>query len=257
MALGSLPPWLQINPSQYLAAVEAGTNAGQAIANASQRAWEENQRMQMQQQQQAIENAAQRLAAERLDAYRQAELKNSQDRLGIEQQRLGSMDIAQQRADEIARHNMAIEQEKANTLSRGAQPITHPEFPGYVFLKNPSGAEIPIVRPPHPKNPLDSARFQLSALNAMAPKGSEDPTSADYQTRTNAVGKILQSLSGVAPQIEPAPSDPKQRKANTAYRTPKGIYTWTGSGWSANTGTIPLTPTAALTADQTEPDDAE
>jgi hypothetical protein len=29
-----------------------------------------------------------------------------------------------------------------------------------------------------------------------------------------------------------APADPKQRKAGQAYTTPKGTYTWTGTGWS-------------------------
>ena len=63
MALGSLPPWLQINPRDYLLATQSGVQAGHAIADSAQRAFEEQQRMKMaadaqqqSQQQQVFEN---------------------------------------------------------------------------------------------------------------------------------------------------------------------------------------------------------
>lgn len=129
MALGSLPPWLNITPSQFLAATEAGTNAGQRIAEAAQRAWEEDQRMRMTQAQQAIENAAQRLAAERLEQYRRGELANAQARLGIEQQGLGlrgrGLDIEQAHNQDLLRLG---EERNKSTAEREADRLKQLDF---------------------------------------------------------------------------------------------------------------------------------
>lgn len=81
--IGSLPPWLQISPRDYLLATQAGVQAGHAIAESTQRAWEQEQQMRMAEErqknvlaQQAIENAQVRLAADRLEQYRQSEIEN-------------------------------------------------------------------------------------------------------------------------------------------------------------------------------------
>jgi len=247
MALGSLPPWLQIQPSDYLRATQAGAQLGTQISENSQRAWEAQQRMRMESeaqnaklQQFALEQAAQRLAADRLEQYRQAEIENRKGELGLQEKRLGSMDIAQQRADEAARHNMAMEEARLNQEKiRPEAEITNlPGAPGFTFLKNPSGALTPLIRPPHTQSPLERARLQMTGLNSMAPRGAEDPTSEAYQSRTNAIGGILRSLSpNTIPSIPDAPREKSQRKANTTYKTPKGIFTWTGSGWSAPSAT--------------------
>lgn len=116
MALGSLPPWLQINPRDYLLATQAGVQAGHAIAESTQRAWEEQERMKMAAEQQksaaqqrAIENAAQRLAADRLEQYRQSEIANRTSELGIQRQGLGlrgeGLDIQRQKVEEIGKTN--------------------------------------------------------------------------------------------------------------------------------------------------------
>ena len=252
MALGSLPPWLQIQPSDYLHATQAGAQLGTQIAENAQRAWEAQQRMRIESeaqnaklQQFTMEQAAQRLAADRLEQYRQAEIANRQQELGIQDKKLGSLDIAQQRADEINRHNMAMEEAKLNqdNIRPEAGITTLPEAPGFTFLKNPSGALTPLIRPAHSQSPLERARLQLSALNSMAPRGAEDPTSEAYQSRTNAVGGILRSLNPNHPPLDipDAPKDKTQRKANTAYKTPKGVFMWTGSGWSAPPAPTPTT----------------
>ncbi len=105
-----LPSWLQISPSDYLRAVEAGTRAGLSIRQANEAAFEHGQRMQMAQEAQqqhekqlAIENAVQRLAQERLEEYRQGELKNQQARLGIEQQGLALRGETASQAEEARR----------------------------------------------------------------------------------------------------------------------------------------------------------
>lgn len=256
MALGSLPPWLNIHPTDFLAATESGSALGQRIAQAQQAAWEEDQRMRMQQEQHAIENAANRLAAERLEQYRQSEIANRQAELGIETKRLGSLDIQQQRADEAARHNAAMEE--ARITGRPEAAITTlPEAPGFTFLKNPSGALTPLVRPPHQQSALERARIQMSGINAMAPRGSEDPTSADYQSRTNAIGQILRSLNPSQPTaFENAPKDTKQRKVNTTYKTPKGLFTWTDRGWIPASTNEPQSLLSAPTV-QDEEDNGE
>lgn len=127
--LGQLPPWLNITPSQFLAATEAGTSAGQRISEAAQRAWEEDQRMRMTQAQQAIENAAQRLAAERLEQYRRGELANAQARLGIEQQGLGlrgqGLDIQRQRAEDMLKLG---EERNKSAAEREADRIKQLDF---------------------------------------------------------------------------------------------------------------------------------
>lgn len=116
MALGSLPPWLQINPRDYLLATQAGAQMGHAISDATTRAFEEQERMKMAAEhqksvlaQQAIENAAQRLAAERLENYRQQEIKNREAELGIQRQGLGlrgeGIDIQRQRVEDLAKTN--------------------------------------------------------------------------------------------------------------------------------------------------------
>lgn len=226
MALGSLPPWLQINPREYLLATQAGVQAGHAIAESARLAFEEQQKMQMaaehqkaQLAQQAIENAAQRLAAERLENYRQQEVAARNAQLGIENKRLGSLDIQQQRADEMARHNQAMEEARLNARPE-AGITTLPDAPGFTFLRNPSGALTPLVRPPHVQSPLERARLQMSGINAMAPRGGEDPTSADYQSRTNAIGGILRSLSAPLSNLPVKPTkrmvyNPKTKKVET------------------------------------------
>lgn len=116
MALGSLPPWLQINPRDYLLATQAGAQMGHAISDATTRAFEEQERMKMAAEhqksvlaQQAIENAMQRLAAERLENYRQQEVKNREAELGIQRQGLGlrgeGLDIQRQRVEDLAKTN--------------------------------------------------------------------------------------------------------------------------------------------------------
>lgn len=224
MALGGdLPPWLSVSPRDFLLATQAGAQMGHAISDATTRAFEEQERMKMAAEhqksvlaQQAIENAAQRLAAERLENYRQQEVAARNAQLGIENKRLGSLDIQQQRADEMARHNQAMEEARLNARPE-AGITTLPEAPGFTFLRNPSGALTPLVRPPHTQSPLERARLQMSGINAMAPRGGEDPTSADYQSRTNAIGGILRSLSAPLSSVPAKPSkrmvyNPKTRK---------------------------------------------
>lgn len=114
-----IPPWLDVSPSDFLKATQAGAQLGHAIADSTQRAWEEQARMQMAQQEQdtkqqqlAVENAQQRLAADRLEQYRQQEASARRDQLGLEKQGLGL------RTDEFGLQKTKVDQEQANRLAQ-------------------------------------------------------------------------------------------------------------------------------------------
>ena len=124
MAIGSLPPWLNVSPHDFVQATAAGATLGHAIADSTMRAWHEQAAMRQaaqeaaanresHAQQVAVENAMNRLAADRLEAYRQSEIANRQKELGLHQQGLqmdqGREDIQQQRADEQVRRNTTLE----------------------------------------------------------------------------------------------------------------------------------------------------
>lgn len=115
MALGSLPPWLNVQPSDFVHAAAAGAQLGHAIADSTMRAWEEQARMRMaaqeaaanreqHAQQLAVDNAMARLAADRLEAYRQSEIANRKAELGLQEKGLGlrgeGLDIQRQRAED-------------------------------------------------------------------------------------------------------------------------------------------------------------
>ena len=113
----ALPPWLQINPRDYLAAVEAGTRAGLSIRQASEQAWENAQRMQMEQQAQqerqqqlGVENQQNRLAQEQLDRYRQQQAATAAQRATIADANEKAMqNFRQAETTETARHNLVSE----------------------------------------------------------------------------------------------------------------------------------------------------
>ena len=119
-----LPPWLNVSPHDFVLATQAGAQLGHQIASSTIQAWEEQARMRMaaqeaaanresHAQQVAVENAMNRLAADRLEAYRQSEIANRQKELGLHQQGLQvdqtREDIQQQRADEQVRRNTTLE----------------------------------------------------------------------------------------------------------------------------------------------------
>lgn len=205
MALGSLPPWLNITPSQFLAATEAGTNAGQRIAEAAQRAWEEDQRMRMTQAQQAIENAAQRLAAERLEQYRRGELANAQARIGIEQQGLGlrsrAADTAEGRLAEMERHNQALEDAKTKA-EEGKQygDIEQLDLGGgarAVYRKGSPGLHIVTSHPDKGLSPTQATALLRATpyINAAMQMGTNSP-----------MGQYVQPLLSAAMQGLPQPA---------------------------------------------------
>ena len=111
-----LPPWLSVTPRDFVLAQQAGAQLGHAIADSTQRAWEARARMQMESeqhqqraQQQAIENAMNQMAAQRLEQYRRDEVAARSRALDLEQAGLGmrgeGLDIQRERVADMAKFN--------------------------------------------------------------------------------------------------------------------------------------------------------
>lgn len=203
MALGSLPPWLNVQPSDYLHAAAAGAQLGHAIADSTLRAWEEQARMRMaaqeaqanreqRAQQQAIDNAMTRLAADRLEQYRQSEIANRQAELGLQQQGLGLREKglgvqeareaeAERRGDEIARHNQAMEEARLKSAEQQGKLYGEPVYsdipgmPGVKAAYRPGSPGIHIITPSRSVGDLTAS--QAASLLTKIPQLADlDPS---------------------------------------------------------------------------------
>jgi hypothetical protein len=219
--LGDLPPWLNIQPAQFLQATEAGARAGlsvaelrqqamaraaqmaEARARAQQQAWEFNETM----RQRAAEQAA-------LNQHRQSQIEQSraenQMMMDYRNRQLasGGVDdaLARERFGEVMRHNQAMEgismdKAKAAAEQGAATIITHPEIPGKKFLRQPSGHEVPINESSGELTPSKKLELKMRGLGMMAPRGTEFAGDPAYQSRTNQVGQMLRELEAI-----PSPS---------------------------------------------------
>lgn len=207
MALGStaVPPWLNIGPTDYLHAIQAGTQAGlevnrqRALAEeaaarrelaqqeAQRQAWEFGETMRQRAQLAAAENERQR-------EYNQGMLNWHREQMRLDAEK----------AAETARHNVAneaIDFDRAQAMVRNgqAQIVTHPEAPDYLFLRNPSGSEAVIKRPEKGLSESDKMGYTFRAFNALEPKAMTDETSPMWQAKTNYASKVLSDL-GVVPK---------------------------------------------------------
>lgn len=220
MAIGTeVPPWLNIGPTDYLRAVQAGGSAGLGIAEARNRAREAAARSAAAQQESAARmQESQRAAAQREwefgERMRQAAEENAMGdafkREQLAQQgryQEGLLGYNQGRLGETTAHNMAMEEisaeKAAQMLARGeAQIVEHPEAPGLKFLRNPSGAESVIERPAKDMTDAQKATFALKAFNAFKPLSEgENVEGPMYNARTNYAGGLLRSM-GALPRPE-------------------------------------------------------
>ena len=207
MAYGEITPtWLQVQPTDYLHAVQAGGAAGLGIAEAqnrareaaartaeaqraaAQREWEFNERMR-----QAAEEHASK------DAFKQQQLAQQ----GKYQE--GMLNYHQGSLGEMTAHNQAMEGISADKAAQmleqgGAQIVEHPEAPGLKFLRNPSGAESVIERPEKPLTDAQKATFALKAFHAFTPVGDENVEGPLYQSRTNYAGGLLRDMGAIPRQ---------------------------------------------------------
>jgi hypothetical protein len=159
-----LPPWLNIAPRDYLAAVESGTRAGLSIRQADQQAqenaqhaWENAQRMQMEaeaqqqrQQQIGVENQQNRLAQERLEQYRQGELQLAQSRQSMPESPLGKLMMDRQTAlgkgdkETASQFDAAIQEQISN---KGRSIYMGQDDQGRPVFQMSEGGASPIGKP--------------------------------------------------------------------------------------------------------------
>ena len=211
----ALPPWLNISPSDYLRAVEAGTQAGLSIRQANQRAWEAAQRLSLEAEAQqeryaalAEESAQRRMAQEGLDRYRQGELANAQARIGVQgagEQSLADYRQAEaQRAlsglDEIKRHNLETEAAAQAAAQARAQGKDY-GAPTFVDVPGVPGAKV-AYRPGSPGSHMILPQRQTGELT---------PTQA-----ATLLGKI-----GTLADIDPSITNEVPRLRNIAFPKPQ------------------------------------
>src|SRR5678816_3049513 len=220
MALGEIPPWLNVQPSDYLRAVQAGGAAGLGIAEAQNRAREAANRLAAAQQEQAARmQDAQRAAAQREwefgERMRQAAEENASGN-ALKQQQLeqqgryqeGMLGYHQRQQGELSAHNQAMESISADKAERlleagQAQIVEHAEAPGLKFLRNPSGSESVIERPNKDLSEGQLLDYSMRAYNMMKPGASELGNEPSYQARTNYAGEVLRKLQ----DRKPSPSE--------------------------------------------------
>jgi hypothetical protein len=173
-----LPPWLQIEPSQYLKAMESGSQAGlerNRLALSAQESLQRNQLAQSEQQQQEREAAA-RMALAKQQQQQQAEqfsagISLQRDRLlaeasqkqeqqsavmalkeaQMQQQAMlaaNSLDAKKQRNDDLATYQQGLLQNK-NDLLDLKEKTAKPTNDGYVTIFDDAGkpeAKLPAPR---------------------------------------------------------------------------------------------------------------
>lgn len=142
-----------------------------------------NQRAQEADQQREVENAMNRLAADRLEQYRQSEIANRKSELGLQERGFGlreqGLSIQQEaekeaakRGDETARHNLAMEQARidADKSKNYGEPTYNPipGIPGAVSAYRSGSPGMHVILPPRAQGQLSAS--QAASLMAKIPE---------------------------------------------------------------------------------------
>jgi len=104
----------------------------------------------------------------------------------------------------------------ADKLANGQATITtHPEAPGVLFLRNPSGSESIVERPTKELTPAQKATFAMKAFNAFKPASIDETESPLYNLRTNYAGGLLRDMGAIP---EPKLGTPTIGEVRKGYR---------------------------------------
>jgi hypothetical protein len=83
--------------------------------------------------------------------------------------------------------------------------------------------------------PITDENGQVIGHWAQPPGGGKPQRIAQTKTKNSGLEDALKAYqaqkSGGGKSIPDAPQNPKDRKKDTTYNTPKGALTWTGTGW--------------------------
>lgn len=241
MALAPLPPWLHVNPAQFLEAARSGTQAGLGIAGLRQRAALAQQEAAQQAQAQAFREQE----AARQDELRRWELGQQLAQKAAEQAAEGERAAAA--LEETKRYRLDqsdIEREKLAELSGyhdvmgeaalaraggiegmgGGQIVTHKEVPGRLFLRQPSGHEIMLPSSTGGEyTPSQITDYTLRAAGAMRPTGVESPTSPTFVNRSNMVWQGMEPVRKQVAAQEAATAAAARTNAPTLLSTPATV----------------------------------
>lgn len=245
----SIPPWLNVSPRDFLSALQAGHSLGLGIATeqarlnesaanrvndflTQQRAfaqrqaeqerqqalavWETQQRMAMEAQRVAAQQAQAQAQQEALNEYRLSDLdirrgetsrKAAEDEamMGYRYDALAQRDALERAKreaayqDELVKGGIGpdeaawIENQGEDPLSyavQGRMPIPFNPAPGQAYITK-GGA---VVKP-QTENTLPLDRFKLSLQEAMVPKLTESPTDQSFLSRSNMAAGMLQKYT--------------------------------------------------------------
>lgn len=186
----AIAPWL--TPTDVIGSMSRGASLGLQERSQDTQESEAADRLKLAYDQMASEErrqsdrAAQALLLKQaemagLNAYRQGELQN----------RAAANAIAQQRANDLANHYAALEKQK--NASAAASIVTHDEFPGVKFLRQPTGHEQVINSGElTPSQKLEHTERAYGMMKLGANEFGDEPS---YQARTNAAAAILKEVA--------------------------------------------------------------
>lgn len=260
MALGEIPPWLNVTPEAFVRAASEGAAAGlgarrqyaseveagdrlrlayDTLASQERRADERAQaalevaqmRTAMQSQAQEAALALREQQAASLDAYRQARL--GQYDTEEERRRAAAAELYGYRQARLDQFQQALDisAEKAQAMaSRGeGEFFTDPMAPGQVFFRQPSGHVMKVVgQPGTPRMTID--------MQTGLPKTMTGPYTAP----------VIQDLLKQSAPPPPLPSPTALPKLSSTV-TPAGALEIPGQGGSLSIG-APATRTAVSPA---------
>lgn len=217
-----LPPWLNVNPGDFLRATEAGAAMGHAISEASLRAWEEQERMKMAQQQhsaqmaQAAQQFSQNLALEQQRLKATQDLKNAQqnaltqyrlNQIGLGESRLqhaqDTLDERAQRHDQMAKaqqdaldqrtkyENSLLDLRKQLALGRASDPSLT------VFQAHAKDVQKKLLEPGLSDDDKNSLTSELAnTMAAINQAGARRGSKLVYNSKTGKIEPSSGAITG-------------------------------------------------------------
>lgn len=184
-----LPPWLQITPSDYLHALQSGTQIGNQLAERAmaeeqqkQKAWEFAQNLQLEYQKMQEQEKLRQQQQQGLQLWRQVQDANRKAQLAqqaanekaLTEYRGSLLGESARRQREVERHNQAMEEARDT-----GKPSEH-VIDGRVIRTYPDGSSEQVYPVPQPKdntqNWVTKLRGLFSGVNAGPMKSVMDAT---------------------------------------------------------------------------------
>jgi hypothetical protein len=253
MALGTIPPWLDITPETFLGAAKAGAQIGTQRRAQDLEAGQAADRLRLaydslaSQERRASESEQMKLElAQNAQALRQSQLDavnlRAQERLQQQQeqaQNLGAyrenlLSLRQGRGEMLDKHRseMIGEQEKNRALREqlGTQDIAIKQAGLGLRQSQAVDALTPLQKHDLGVKAKSLEAAQKIMSGAMA--NGEDDKIASARKILEAAQKDYTDFRSGLGKTKSTPVPPvNERKVGEVYDTPKGPHEWTGKGW--------------------------